>query len=92
MLVVEQKSLKIDNELIDIEKTDQNLIRDIKNLNTKLDLLSAKLYDKKQFNATEKDQCQFVHQKMVDKLRNDEMSVVQLENELVSISNEIDEQ
>lgn len=91
LLVIEQKTLKVDNELIDIEKTDQNLIRDIKNLNTKLDILSAKLYDKKQFNAIEKDQCQFVHQKMVDKLRNDELSVVQLENELVSIAKEISE-
>lgn len=89
--MIEQKTLKIDTELIDIEKTDQNLIRDIKNLNIKLDILSAKLYDKKQFNAIEKDQCQFVHQKMVDKLRTDEMSVVQLENEVVSISKEIAE-
>lgn len=83
--------LKVDAELIDIEKSDQNLIRDIKNLNTKLNILSAKLYDKKQNNASEKDQCQFVHMKLVDKLRSDEMSVIQLENELISISNEIDE-
>lgn len=81
--------LKVDSELVDIEKSDQNLIRDIKNLNTKLDILSAKLYDKRQNNASEKDQCQFVHMKLVDKLRDDEMSVIQLENELISISNEI---
>lgn len=83
--------LKINSELSEIDKTDQNLIRDIKNLNTKLDVLSAKLYDKKQNNASEKEQCQFEHMKLVDKLRGDEMSTIQLENELVSISNEIDE-
>lgn len=83
--------LKVDGELVDIEKTDQNLIRDIKNLNTKLNILSAKLCDKKQNNAFEKEQCQFVHMKLVDKLRGDEMSLIQLENELFSISNEIDE-
>lgn len=89
--MIEQKTLKVNTELIDIKKTDQNLLRDIKNLNTKLDIFSAKLYDKKQYNAIERDQCQFVHQHMVDNLRTNEMSVVQLENELVSISNEIDE-
>lgn len=89
--MVEQKTLKIDYELSDIEKNDQNLIRDIRNLNTKLDILSAKLYDKKQYNASEHEQYQFIHMEMVDKLRCDEMSVVQLENELQSISNEIGE-
>lgn len=89
LLVIDQKMLKVDSELVDIEKSDQNLIRDIKNLNTKLDILSAKLYDKRQNNASEKDQCQFVHMKLVDKLRDDEMSVIELENELISISNEI---
>lgn len=91
LLVIDQKMLKVDSELIEIEKSDQNLIRDIKNLNTKLDILSAKLFDKRQNNASEKDQCQYVHMKLVDKLRDDEMSVIQLENELISISNEIDE-
>lgn len=89
MLVIEQKSLKVNSELVDIKKTDQNLIRDIKNLNTKLDILSAKLYDKKQNNANEKEHCQFVHMEMVEKIRDDEMSLVRLENELISISNEI---
>lgn len=89
--MVEQKTLKVDYELVDIKKTDQNLIRDIKNLNTKLDILSAKLYDKKQDNASENEQCQFIHMKLVDKLRGDEMSLVQLENELQSISNEIED-
>lgn len=83
--------LKVDNELADIDKTDQNLLREIKNLNTKLDILSGKLCDKKQNNASEKDQYQFMHMTMVEKLRSDEMSVVQLENELLSISNEINE-
>lgn len=90
-MVVEQKTLKMNNELVDMGKTDQNLMRDIKNLNTKLDILSAKLYDKKQDNASEKEQCQFMYIQMVDKLRSDEMSVVQLENELLSITDEIDE-
>lgn len=83
--------MKIDNELKDIDRNDQNLIRDMKNLNVKLDILSAKLCDKKQDNASEKEQCQFEHMKMVDKLRNDEMSLIQFENDLYSISTEIDE-
>lgn len=92
LLVADQKTLKINIELGNIEKTDQNLIRDIKNLNVKLDGLSAKLYDKKQENASEKEQCQFVHMKMVDRLRNDELSLVQLENELHMITTEIEEE
>lgn len=91
LLVIEQKTFKVNNELVEIKRTDQNLIRDIKNLTTKLDILSAKLYEKRQNNATEKEQCQFVHCKMVDKLRNDELSLIQLDNELVSISTEIDD-
>lgn len=91
LLVIEQKTLKADNELTNIEKTDLNLIRGIKNLDTKLDLLSAKFYNKKQYNAIEKDQCQFVHQKIIGKLQGHETSLVQLETELVSISKEIGE-
>lgn len=91
LLVIEQKTLKVDNELMNIQNTDQKLIRDIKNLDTKLDLLSAKLYDKKQCNATEMDQCQFVHQKIIGKLQEDETSVLQLEAELVTISKDIEE-
>lgn len=90
LLVIGQKTLKIDNELRDIAKQDQNLIRDIKNLNTKMDCLSTKLFDKKQNNQIEIDECKFTHMKMLDKLRVDERSLVELENELKNIENEID--
>lgn len=91
LLVIERKTQKIENELNDIAKQDQNIVRDIKNLSTKLNVLSAKLFNKKQINAAEKDECQLTHNEMLDKLRSNEMSLVQLENELVTIANEIDE-
>lgn len=90
LLVIDQKTLKINTELNDIEKQDENIERDIKNLNTNLDILSAKLFDKKQNMSSEKEQCQFIHINMLDKLRYSELSVIQLENELKNISNEID--
>lgn len=87
--MIEKKSLKIENELRDIAKQDQRLVREIKNVTTKMDILSAKLFETKQINAAERDECQFTHIKMFDKLRTDEMSLVQLENELFTIENEI---
>lgn len=89
--MIEKKSLKIENELRDIAKEDQRFVREIKNLTTKMDILSAKLFKTKQTNVTERDECQFMHMKMLDKLRTDEMSLVQLENELVTIENEIED-
>lgn len=89
--MIGKKSLKIENDLRDIAKEDQRLRREIKNMTTKLDILSAKLFETKQTNAAERDECQLTQMKMLDKLRSDEMSLVQLENELVTIEHEIED-
>lgn len=89
--MIGKKFLNIENELRDMAEKDQGLVRKIKNLTTKMDILSAKLFETKQTNATERDEYQFTQMKMLDKLRTDEMSVVQLENELVNIEKEIED-
>lgn len=91
LLVIGQKTLQINNELSDITKQDHNVQRDICNLNTKLDILSGKLFEKKKNNSHESEQCRFDHMKMVEMLRNDEMSIIRIKNDIDTISHDIDE-
>lgn len=74
-----------------VDKQEQDLMRQIKNLNTKLDKLSAKLYEKKQNNQNEEVQCRFIHLNMMDKLKANELSVLQTEEEINSLGIEIEE-
>lgn len=90
LLVIGQKTLQINNELGDISKQDQNVQRDISNLNIKLDIISGKLFEKKQNNVVESEQCRFDHMKMVEKLRNDEMSIVRIKDDIETISHDIE--
>lgn len=91
MSVIGQKTVQINNELSDIAKQDQHVQRDIINLNTKLDILSGKLFEKKLNNTIEYDQYQFDHMKMTEKLRYDEMDIVRLKNDITNVSYEIED-
>lgn len=91
MSVIGQKTVQINNELSDIAKQDHHVQRDIINLNTKLDILSGKLFEKKLNNTIEYDQYQFDHMKMTEKLRYDEMDIVRLKNDITNVSYEIED-
>lgn len=89
LLIIEQKTIKVDNEINEMKSQDHNIGRDIKNLNTKLDVLSTKVFERKQNNQTEKEQSEFMHADMMNRLRRDELAVIQLEDELKVITDEI---
>lgn len=89
LLIIGQKTLQINNELSDIGSQDQNIQRDIKNLNTKLDLLSGKLFEKRKANSMEREQCHFEYMRMLDRLREDEMAIVRMKNDIDAVSQEI---
>lgn len=90
LLIIGQKTLQINNELGDIAGQDQNLRRDIKNLNTKLDALAGKLFEKKKANSIEQEQCHFDYVRMLDKLRDDEMAIVRVRDDIEAAARDID--
>lgn len=89
LLVIEQKSLKIEAELDVLKKQGKDTNRNLKNLYTKLDLLSAKLSVNKRFHETEEFECLMSHQDLVNRLKDDEMSLLQLEAEIRARQNDI---
>lgn len=91
LLVIEQKSLKIEAELETLKKQGKDTKRNLKNLYTKLDLLSAKFSENKRFHETEEFECLMSHQDLVNRLKDDEMAMLQLDAEIKTRQNEIAE-
>lgn len=75
------------------DETEENveIVRDIKNLNTKLDQISSKLFEKKQNHENEESRCKFTHMAMMDKLKASEMSILKIEDEINALSEEIED-
>lgn len=90
-MIAEQKRLKINKELNDAEKRKQTVEREIRNFNTRFDILSGKLFEKKQNREWEEEQCREIHARMTERLREKEMSVFSLRNEIQSLNKEIEE-
>lgn len=91
LVIINQKTMRIEKDLLGVEREDQNLVRDIKNMNTKLDVLSAKLFENRQKHESEQNTCQEAHSRMTDKLKDNELEVLRLEDEIRSLGNEIEE-
>lgn len=90
-MVIEQKTLKIDAELDMLKKQDQETSRAIKQLYYKLDQLSASLFEKKKYHQVEEEQCEFSHNMLVEKLKSEEMEILNLEHEINVRAREIEE-
>lgn len=67
------------------------IIRETKNLNTKLDQISSKQFEKKQTHENEESRCKFTHMAMMDKLKASEMSILQIEDEINVLSKQIED-
>lgn len=91
MVIINQKTMKIEKDLAGVDKEDQDLIRDIKNMNTKLDILSAKLFENRQKHESEQNSCHEAQSRMTDKLKDSELAVLRLEEEIREFGNEIEE-
>lgn len=91
MIIINQKTLKIEKDLAGVDKEDQDLVRDIKNMHTKLDTLSAKLFENRQKHESEQMACEDANSRMTDKLKESELAVLRLEEEIRELAYEIEE-
>lgn len=66
-------------------------MRSISSLNVKLDSASSKLYEKKKVHEKEEIECALAHQETIDKLKDAETSVIQLEQNILDLGKEIEE-
>jgi coiled-coil domain-containing protein 40 len=90
-MVIEQKAIKVESEL-DASRTEQReIVRSLANLNVKLDCTSAKLYEKRKIHEKEEMECEMAHQETVEKLKDAEMNVLGLEQELIDLGQEIED-
>lgn len=90
-MVVEQKALKVEAELEQSQNEYREILRNLSNLNTKLDMSSAKLYEKRKIHEKEEMDCLMAHQETVEKLKDAEMNVLDLEQNLMDLGGEIEE-
>lgn len=90
-MVIEQKAIKVESELADGRGEHREIVRSLANLNVKLDQTSAKLYEKRKIHEKEEMECELAHQETVDKLKDAEMNVLGLEQELLELGQEIEE-
>lgn len=69
----------------------REIARSLANLNIKLNSTSAKLYEKRKIHEKEENECELAHQETVDKLKDAEMNVLGLEQELLDLGQEIED-
>lgn len=90
-MVIEQKAIKVEAELEGSQIEQREILRSLGNLNVKLDQTSAKLYEKRKIHEKEEMECELAHKDTVDKLKDAEMNVLNLEQELCDLGREIEE-
>lgn len=67
--MIDQKTLKIESTIEQINSDNQETVRTLSQLNTKLDFLSGKLFEKKKNHETEEVGCSLNHQELTDRLK-----------------------
>lgn len=88
--MIEQKAIRVENELEDSRRESREVARSLANLNVKLDQTSAKLYEKRKIHEKEETECELAHQETVEKLKDAEMNVLRIEQELNELGGEIE--
>jgi hypothetical protein len=91
LMVIEQKAIKIESEMEKVSQEHREIIRSLTTLSSKLDLTSAKLYHKKKIHEKEETECELAHQETVEKLREAEMTILSMEQDLHDLGNDIEE-
>lgn len=91
LMVIEQKAIKLEMEMEKNKNENREILRSLSNLNVKLDQASSKLYEKKKVHEKEEMECLLAHQDTVDKLKDAEMNVLELEQEMINLGQEIED-
>jgi len=69
MMVINQKTMKIEKQLEAILAEDRENCRQLSILNAKHSILSAQLYKKKLDHEQEEELCELTHSGLIDKLK-----------------------
>lgn len=91
MLVIAQKHLKVEADLDELKKQGRDTLRTLNNLYTKIDQISAQLFEKKQYHQSEETECQLSHQALINRLKDEEMIILKLDKDLIDLAREIEE-
>lgn len=90
-MVIEQKAIKVETELENVSIENRDVMRSLTLLNQKLDQTNAKLYEKQKHHEKEEVECELTHQETVNKLKDAEMNILSLEQELNDLGTAIEE-
>lgn len=90
LAVIEQKTLQIDFELDSVVTEDGKIERETANMLSKLEVLGAKLFETKLSNESDKIQCELSYNEITERLRNSEMSVVKMNEEIQNLERDIE--
>lgn len=89
LLVIEQRALKIESDLAKLQNENRETIRQLGVLNSKFAQMNAKLYNHKKNHERAEHQCEMTHQEINNRLEDAEMNIFQLQSDISSIEDEI---
>ncbi|XP_055598841.1 coiled-coil domain-containing protein 40 [Uranotaenia lowii] len=91
LLLIEQKGIKIETTLEELMNENREIVRSLSALNTRLDTISLDLFKTKKHHEKGEMECEISHQQTTDRLKDAEMTVLNLEQDLKDLGKEIDE-
>uniref|UniRef100_A0AAG5DSF2 Cohesin-subunit n=1 Tax=Anopheles atroparvus TaxID=41427 RepID=A0AAG5DSF2_ANOAO len=91
LLLAEQKALKIEAQLEEVMNENREIVRSLSALNTRLDNASLDLFKTRRVHEKEEQECEVAHHQATERLREAEMAVLNLEQELKELGKEIDD-
>ncbi|XP_055542251.1 coiled-coil domain-containing protein 40 [Wyeomyia smithii] len=91
LLLVEQKAIKIEDQLEQVVNENREIIRSLSSLNSRLDAVSMELWNSKKVHEKEEMECEISHQYTTERLKEAELSVLNLEQDLTDLGREIDD-
>ncbi|ETN65033.1 cohesin-subunit [Anopheles darlingi] len=91
LLLAEQKAIKIEAQLEEVMNENREIVRSLSALNTRLDNASLELFKTRKVHEKEEQECEVAHHQATERLREAEMAVLGLEQELKELGKEIED-
>ncbi|XP_058060248.1 coiled-coil domain-containing protein 40 [Anopheles bellator] len=91
LLLAEQKAIKIEAQLEEVMSENREIVRSLSALNTRLDAASLELFRSRRVHEKEEQECEVAHHQATERLREAEMAVLSLEQELRELGKEIED-
>ncbi|XP_055386329.1 coiled-coil domain-containing protein 40 [Condylostylus longicornis] len=90
IMINNQKSLKVDNSIVELENQNREIQRNIKSFRTKIELLGKKCQEKKKTHNANEETCETLQADFMERLRVQEMEVLRIEQEIKEVFAEIE--